>query len=151
MDTISIRLGEGKHRTLSEVDVCVQRGVVGDRWFAGDGPRHSQVTLMSAAVARLVAHGDMAHHRTGDNFYVELDLHRDNVPPGTRIKVGTTLLVVTEEPHMGCKRFASRFGKDALRWISTPDGRAANMRGIHCEVLESGSVQEGDPVIVVRD
>ena len=106
---------------------------------------------MSAAVARLVAHDDMPHYRSGDNFYVDLDLHEDNVPPGTRIQVGDALMRVTDEPHTGCKRFASRFGKDALRWLSTREGRAANMRGIHCEILEAGRVRVGDPVVVLRD
>ena len=51
----------------------------------------------------------------GDQLYVDLDLSHENLPVGTRLAIGTAELEVTAAPHTGCKKFASRFGLEALR------------------------------------
>ena len=46
---------------------------------------------------------------------LDLDLSLTNLPPGTRLVLGTAEIEVTAQPHTGCAKFASRFGADALR------------------------------------
>lgn len=147
---IGVRRGNGVHELATEAEVTVEGGLLGDRWAAGTDPqRHSQITLMNATVANLVAHVHRAGYESGDNFYVDLDLHEEHVSPGTKLRIGTALLRVTDEPHTGCRNFRARFGKDALRWFNLPENRPLHMRGIHAEVLESGRVEVGSVIEVV--
>jgi MOSC domain-containing protein YiiM len=53
---------------------------------------------------------------------------------------------VTAAPHRGCKKFAARFGLDALRWVNSSEGYALNLRGINARVVSSGTVRPGDVV-----
>ena len=82
----------------------------------------------------------------GDQLYVDLDLSRQNLPPGTRIEVGSAVLEVTTEPHRGCKKFGARFGLDAVRFVNSAVGAALNLRGVNTRVVRSGVVRPGDPV-----
>jgi MOSC domain-containing protein YiiM len=54
------------------------------------------------------------------------------------------VLEVTAPPHTGCKKFAARFGPEALKFISTPEGRSRQMRGLHAKVVQPGPVRVGD-------
>jgi len=149
---IGVRKGGGAHASVSTAQLTVEGGVEGDRWAKGDDPkRHSQVTLMSTHVASLIAHVGKAGYESGDNFYVDLDLHEDHLPAGTRLRIGEALLEVTPEPHTGCKKFRARFGLDALRWINAKDNRPHRLRGLHAEVIEGGEVKVGDEIVVLGE
>jgi MOSC domain-containing protein YiiM len=82
----------------------------------------------------------------GDQLYVDLDLSGENLPPGTRLALGTAVIEVTAEPHTGCKKFRARFGTETLELFNSPEGRALNLRGINTRVVESGVVRVGDVV-----
>jgi MOSC domain-containing protein YiiM len=101
---------------------------------------------MNARAATLVAgageHGGLA----GDQVYVDLDLSYDNIPPGTRLELGTAVIEVTAAPHRGCAKFAARFGKDALRFVNSIVGQELNLRGINAKVVVDGTVRVGDAV-----
>jgi MOSC domain-containing protein YiiM len=149
--TIVVRLGDAKHRRADEVEVTIDGGVVGDRWFVSpERQRHSQITLMNATVTELITHDERPGWSAGDNFHVTLDLSEENLPAGTRLRIGSALLSITEKPHRGCSKFSARFGVDALRWISGKERLPLRLRGVHCEVLESGRVAVGDSIEVIR-
>lgn len=129
-------------------------GLVGDCWSTRgssrtpDGAAHPemQVTLMGSRAAAAIAGepGDWAP--AGDQFFVDLDLSVANLPPGTRLEVGTALLEVTAVPHRGCGKFSQRFGVDALKFVNSAAGRELNLRGINLRVVRGGNVTTGDTV-----
>src|SRR4051812_40918763 len=96
----------GELRVLPDrVTLTCEQGVVGDRWMLADNRKlQAQVTMMRADVAHLMA-TDGNISRLGDNLFVELDLSAQNLPAGTRLRIGTVLLEVTPKPHTGCKKF----------------------------------------------
>ena len=97
-------------------------------------------------IAALVA-GEREHWPlAGDQLFVDLDLSDENLPPGTRLAVGSAVIEVTAEPHTGCDKYRARFGLEALRFISTPMGKSLNLRGINTRVVESGVVRPGDTI-----
>lgn len=146
---ICIRLGDERHDTPPRAEITPDAGVVGDRWAAGARPHpEAQVTLMNARVAELVAAQHAPLHTPGDNFLVDLDLSLEALPPGTRLRLGTALLQVSEMPHTGCKKFRARFGLGALTWVNDPAHPGRRLRGINCRVLEAGSVSVGDAIAV---
>jgi MOSC domain-containing protein YiiM len=146
---------EGEREVLEEGVLDVAEGLVGDDWRARgssstpDGAAHPdrQVTLMSSRVASLLAPERERWPLAGDQLYVDLDLRPENLPPGTRLRVGSAVLEVTAEPHTGCAKFTERFGHAAIRLVNSPAGRALRLRGMYAKVVESGTVRPGDRIV----
>jgi MOSC domain-containing protein YiiM len=105
-----------------------------------------QVTLMNSRAALLIAHDPSRRVLAGDQLYVDLDLSTANLPPGTRLMLGSAVLEVSDQPHTGCAKFAARFGKDALRFVNSRVGRELRLRGVNARVVVSGTVCAGDTI-----
>lgn len=101
---------------------------------------------MNARVIALVAQEKERWQLAGDQLFIDLDLSIDNVPPGTKLSLGSAVMEVTGQPHTGCKKFLARFGKDALQFISSPVGKHLQLRGINAKVVQPGTIRLGDVV-----
>jgi hypothetical protein len=141
-----------EREVLEEGLLDVEQGLVGDNWRER-GSRHMpdgaadpemQLNIMNARVASLVAVDPERRALAGDQLYVDLDLSSDNLPPGTRLSVGDAVIEVTEPPHTGCKKFAARFGVDAMVFVNSGLGKAKNFRGINAKVIRGGNIRVGD-------
>ena len=144
------RLPGGVHESLQSAEISLEHGLVGDRWRLSDDPeRLSQITLMNASVAACVAHAGAPPLAAGDNFLVDLDLSEAALPVGVQLRLGSTLLEVTAEPHLGCSKFRQRFGAGALRWVNHKDLRSERLRGVNLRVLRAGSVRVGDSIEIL--
>ena len=56
------------------------------------------------------------------------------------------MLEVSDLPHLGCGKFARRFGVDALKAVNSEVGRELRMRGLNARVVSGGEVRVGDAV-----
>ena len=92
----------------------------------------------------LVARDRKRWSLAGDQVYIDLDLSTQNLPPGTRLSLGSAVIEVTELPHTGCAKFVSRFGVDAMKFVNSPVGRELNLRGINARVFQSGVIRVGE-------
>lgn len=127
-------------------------GLEGDNWLTRgssstpDGSAHpdKQITLINARLAELVADGKDRMPLAGDQLFVDLDLSLGNLPPGTLLTVGQAVLRVSEAPHTGCAKFLERFGVEALRFVSSREGRQLRLRGMNARVVVPGVVRVGD-------
>jgi hypothetical protein len=127
-------------------------GLVGDNWLArgsrstadGSADPERQVTVMNARAAELVAGGRERMPLAGDQLYVDLDLSLDNLPAGSLLAVGQTVLRVSEAPHLGCAKFVERFGTEAMRFVNSRLGRQLRLRGMNARVVVPGIVRPGD-------
>jgi MOSC domain-containing protein YiiM len=104
---------------------------------------------MEVGVAGLIANGQ-PWTLFGDQLFLDLDLSSENLPVGSAIAVGQAVLEVTPKPHKGCAKYQARFGPDALRFISRPDLRPRNLRGVYLRVVTEGWTRVGDAVKVER-
>lgn len=137
----------GERETLAEATLDLDGGLVGDRWRVGRTPEpDAQLTLTNARVIELLAGSRERWSLAGDQLYVDLDLSTANVPPGTQLSIGSAEIEVTALPHTGCKKFAARYGVEAARFISTPEGKARCLRGINARVVQPGTVRPGDAI-----
>lgn len=144
----------GEREVLDEGRLDVKFGLLGDSWIergssrTPDGTAHPdmQLNVMNARVVAFVAGEPERRALAGDQLYLDLDLSQDNLPPGTRLSLGTAVIEVTPQPHTGCAKFKDRFGLDALRFVSTPAARELRLRGLNARVVVPGIVRPGDKV-----
>jgi hypothetical protein len=152
LELIVRRPSVGERESLAEGELDVAQGLVGDTWStrgsrrSKDGLAHPemQINIMNARVIALVAQARERWHLAGDQLFVDLDLSVENLPPGTRLAVGSAVLEVTPEPHTGCEKFVSRFGVDAMKFVNSPLGRQLNLRGINAKVVQPGVIRVRD-------
>ena len=137
---------EVDHReTPAEGHLDTEQGLVGDNWSTrGQADPDMQLNIMNARVTGLVAQTRDRWSLAGDQLYLDMDLSDDNLPPGTQIALGDAIIEVTEPPHTGCKKFAARFGVDAMVFVNSGRGRKLNFRGINAKVVQSGDIKVGD-------
>jgi MOSC domain-containing protein YiiM len=154
VELIVRRPGVNEREVLDEARLDEASGLDGDTWLARgssstpDGAANplTQLTLMNARAAALLAGPTERWPLAGDQLFVDLDLSTENLPPGTRLAVGEAVIEVTEKPHTGCAKFAARFGKDAVRFVNSTEGRALNLRGINARVVTGGAIRRGDSI-----
>lgn len=108
-----------------------------------------QLTVMNARAAALVAGSKERWSLAGDQLYVDLDLSEERLPARSTLAIGETVIEITAKPHTGCAKFAERFGKEALRFVNTGEGRELNLRGRNAKVVVPGPIRRGDSVRVV--
>lgn len=152
VELIVRRPAEGEREVLEEGELDLDEGLVGDRWrphARKDGEAadtSTQLTLMNARVIALLSPDRERWGLAGDQLYVDLDLRPENLPPGTRLALGSAVIEVTEMPHTGCAKFTARFGSDAIRFVNSPRGRALRLRGMNARVVQPGRVRRGDTI-----
>jgi hypothetical protein len=139
---------------LAEGELDLTVGLVGDNWkprgsrttVDGAADPLTQITVMNARAVALVAHDADRWPLAGDQLFIDLDLSGANLPPGTRLMIGSAVVEVTAQPHTGCKKFVARFGSDAMKFVNSPVGRRHNLRGINAKVVQAGVIRVGDVV-----
>lgn len=154
VELIVRRPAVGKREEISEGELDLELGLVGDNWLArgyqktGDGSAHPdmQINLMNARVISLIAWSRSRWSLAGDQFYVDMDLSKENLPPGARLKIGSALIEITAEPHLGCNKFMERFGRDAALFVNSQRGKQLNLRGVNAKVIGAGKVATGDVI-----
>ena len=147
-----LRTGPGRRETPERVEVAPGEGARGDAW-----PTHehsepgNEIALVNVHVIRSLTDGD--EDRTplsGDNFHVDLDLSEENLPIGTRLHVGSAVLVVSPTPHRPCAKFVRRFGSTAAKKVARANRRGRRGRGVLCTVEKAGVIAIGDEIRVQR-
>ena len=146
------RRGVGERDVLDEAELDLIEGLIGDSWRRrgssntadGSADPNAQVAVMNARAIALVAGSRARWSLAGDQLFVDLDLNTDNVPPGTRLAIGGAVIEVTDQPHTGCGSFMRRFGRDATKFVNSPQGRKLQLRGINTRVIQAGQIRVGD-------
>jgi hypothetical protein len=143
-----------EREVLEVADLSIGEGVVGDTWNVrgskrtADGSAHPDMALnvMNARAAALIAGPRERWPLAGDQLYVDLDLSAANLAPWTKLAIGTAIIEITDQPHLGCAKFTQRFGLDAHRFVNSEVGRALNLRGVNARVAQPGTVRPGDVI-----
>jgi MOSC domain-containing protein len=146
---------DSEQRCLLEHGVLAPAtGLQGDRWQATCGlklPDGSpdpavQITLMNSRCIQLLTENRELWPLAGDNFFVDLDLSIENLPVGSRLRLGSCVLQISQPPHTGCAKFKRRFGLAALEFVNSPEGKAQRLRGVNASVAQPGEVKVGDRI-----
>jgi hypothetical protein len=141
-----------RRETPETARLDTEQGLLGDNWLAR-GSRHMpegvadpemQLNIMNTRVVQLVAGTEDRWVLAGDQLFVDMDLSAENLPPGTQLAMGDAIIEITEPPHTGCKKFAARFGTDAMLFVNSGRGKTLSFRGICAKVIKSGDIKVGD-------
>ena len=95
-----------------------------------------QLNVMNARMVALLAGTKSRWPLAGDQLFVDLDLSADNMPPGTRLAIGTAVIELTDQPHTGCGKFVERFGVDAMKLVNSELGRRLQLRGVNAKMVD---------------
>jgi len=152
LDLIVRRPEVDAREELDTARLDLAQGLVGDNWLRrgnshtedGSADPEMQLNIMNSRVVALVADGPERRSLAGDQLYLDLDLSYENLPPGTRLAIGGAVIEVTSRPHTGCKKFAARFGVDAMVFVNSGLGKKLNFRGINAKVVQPGEIRVGD-------
>jgi len=154
LNLIVRRPGVEEREVLNEGMLDPVYGLKGDNWLTrgsratADGSAHPemQLNIMNSRVIALVAQEPERWALAGDQLYIDMDLSPENLPPGTRLSIGSAVLEVTSPPHTGCRKFVARFGKDAMLFVNSGVGKQLNLRGINAKVVTAGTIRTNDRV-----
>src|SRR5712691_8780172 len=135
-------------------ELSLELGLVGDSWITRgssrtpDGSPHPdmQLNIMNSRATALVAEHKDRWQLAGDQLYLDLDLSEENLPAGSRFAIGAAVIEVSPQPHLGCRKFVSRFGLEAMQFVNSPLGRQLRLRGINARVVSAGVIRVGDVV-----
>jgi MOSC domain-containing protein YiiM len=148
------RPGEDERDTIAQGELSLTEGLVGDSWktrgskHTPDGSAHlyAQITVMNVRCIALLAQSEDRWALAGDQLFVDFDLSEENIPPGTRLAIGSAILEVSAEPHSGCKKFSARFGIEAMKFVNSPEGKRLHLRGINARIIQAGTIRVGDSI-----
>ncbi len=154
LELIVRRPQTGEREVLKEGELDVAEGLVGDNWksrgnsLTPDRSAHPdmQLNIMNSRVIALVAQDKDRWQLAGDQLFFDLDLSPGNLPPWTRLALGSAVIEITDQPHTGCKKFVSRYGLDAMKFVNSSAGKELHLRGVNAKVVQSGVIRVGDAV-----
>ncbi len=155
LELIVRRPNDDERESLSEATLDLKAGLLGDNWKTRGSSRMAdrsahpdmQLTIMNSRVISLLAQNRERWQWAGDQLYVDLDLSTDNLPPGTQLAIGSAVVEVTAQPHTGCKKFAARYGQDAVEFVNSDEGKKLHLRGVNARIIQSGVIHVGDRLI----
>ncbi|MEZ4887129.1 MAG: hypothetical protein R3E32_20530 [Chitinophagales bacterium] len=154
LEMIVARPDVDKRKVLEEATLDIENALVGDNWHVRpssrtvDGSPHpdKQLNIMNVRAIALMADDKDRWQWAGDQLLIDIDLSDKNLPAGTQLSIGDAIIEVTALPHNGCKKFAERFGVDAVKFVNSPVGKQLHLRGINAKVIQGGMIRKGDLV-----
>ena len=154
LELIVRRPKENKREVLEQGELDLEAGLVGDNWKTrgssrtndGFGHPEMQLNIMNSRATALVAQDKSRWQLAGDQLYIDMDISDKNLPPGTRLALGGAIIEITAIPHTGCKKFVSRFGLEAMKFVNSEEGKKLRLRGLNAKVIRPGTISTGDTV-----
>ena len=152
LEMIVCRPQVNEREVLEAGELRLDEGLMGDSWkFRGssrtpDGSPHPdmQLNIMNSRVTALVAQHKNRWQLAGDQLYLDFDLSAENLPAGSLFALGSAVIQVSPQPHLGCHKFVSRFGLEAMKFVNSPLGKQLRLRGINAKVVQAGVIRVGD-------
>lgn len=155
MTLLSNRPREGVHTPVQSLELCPDRGILGDRWSEtawlklpdGSPDPRVQVSVTNIGIMEFLTGSVERVRDCGDNLFVDLDLSMTNLPDGARLQAGEAIIEVSDVYNDACGKFAQRFGPVAFQWIRLPDNRPLRLRGLFARIIQGGIINAGDPIV----
>ncbi len=154
LEMIVIRPAKNTRQVINSCQLTVGNGAEGDRWTEGswkslaNGSPHPnvQIAIMNSRALSAIAGPKERWPLAGDNLIIDMDLGTRNLPPGQRLGIGEAELEVTNVLHNGCAKFMNRYGKDAVLFVNSKQGKTTHLRGVYARIVKDSQVNLGDTI-----
>jgi hypothetical protein len=155
LTSIFVRPAPNERCTLESAILTPEGGIDGDRWVNdsfsrledGSPDPRSQVSIMNDRFLRQIASDTNDMCLAGDNLIVELDLSEANLPAGSQVSIGPSVIIeITDLKHTGCSKFARRYGVDAKTFANNKRGTTLHLRGRYARIVRGGTIRIGDEI-----
>jgi len=154
LEMIVIRPAENERKILESGELSIEKGLVGDNWATrgskrtkdGSANPDQQLNIMNSRSIALIAGSKDNWKLAGDQLFIDLNLSDKNLPPGSRLGIGNSIIEITDIPHNGCKKFATRFGVEAVKFANSKTYKEYHLRGVNAKIVRPGSIRVGDIV-----
>jgi MOSC domain-containing protein YiiM len=152
---IVVRPASNERQSLATATLTPEGGIEGDRWVRdsffklpdGRPDPNNQLSLMNARILRQIATEEEAMCLAGDNLIVDLMLSEENLPAGSRLAIGKTVVIeISDLKHTGCAKFQSRYGPEARAFVNNERGKELHLRGRYARIVTGGTIAVGDAV-----
>ncbi|WP_127112109.1 hypothetical protein [Shimia sediminis] len=149
---LCLRPERNQRQFVDEITLTRDRGIPGERWESqpwlldDDGKPHPgiQVSILQKRVLDLVWRDRENTVHPGDTFIADMDMSEANLPVGQLLRVGSTVLRVSDVFNEGCVKWKARYGRDAKDWITAPGHPELRLRGVLCSIEKDGVIRTGD-------
>lgn len=154
VNALCVRPGPEKREERTSIEFDPVRGAIGDRWerktwlYLPDGkpdPR-VQLAVCNSCVLAMIQEATGVHHHPGDTVFTDLDLSEQNLATGSRLRIGSAVVEISDVENDACAKFAVHYGAAVLHWIRLPENRPLRLRGLFARVITGGLVRVDDPV-----
>lgn len=154
VDLLCCRPSRNQRDFPAELSFSAKDGVEGDYglsspWLTladGAADPRIHVSILPLRVLDLVWRDRETTTFSGDTIIADFNTSLENLPVGTKLRVGDAVIQVTDIWNRGCAKWKVRFGRDAYDWTSAPEHEALRLRGIYCQIVQDGVVHVGDSI-----
>jgi hypothetical protein len=149
---LCFRPGFNKRSFPESLHLTRKDGIPGERFTSapwlklpdGRGDPRIQVSILPQRVMDLVWRDRTGTPHPGDTIIADLDTSEANLPVGSLLSIGSTVLRVSDVFNDGCVKWKVRYGQAAKDWITAPGHPALRLRGILCSIERDGEIRRGD-------
>lgn len=155
--SLCLRPGYGQRAFPNRITMTRAEGIPGERWLTapwlklpdGSPDPAIQVSILPVRVMDLVWRDREATPHPGDPIEADLDCALANLPAGSLIQAGSSILRVSGHFNEACAKWKVRYGADARAFIDAPGHPDLRLRGILCAVEQDGAVTLSDRLQVL--
>ena len=146
---LCIRPISGEREFLNEIELCPERGVLGDRWINhswlyledGSSDPRVQISILPYRTWKLFceplqSQGKAIH--PGDTIIADLDCSEANLPVGQQLQAGSALIEVSDIFNTACQKWRDRYGSQSIQLINQRENRCLRLRGLFCKIVQAG-------------
>ena len=154
IETLCFRTGYSERSFPQSIKVSAKRGIEGERWLQdawlrcvnGSPDPRIQICILPQRISELCWRDRDNTIHPGDTMIADLDMTEANMPAGTRLKIGSAVIEVSNVFNTACAKWRARYGGDSMAWINYRSYRALRLRGVLCRVVEDGEISAADHI-----
>lgn len=157
IETLCFRPGYGERVFPDRIQVSAARGIEGERWSKapwlkladGSGDPRIQVSILPSRIMNLCWRDRENTPHPGDTIVADIDVTEANMPVGTRLRIGESVIEVSDKFNTACIKWKERYGGESLYWLNHRPYRPLRLRGILCRVVVDGEIRATDRIVKV--
>lgn len=152
VEMLCLRPDFGQRNFVDEITMTAAGGIPGERWSTtpwvklddGSPDPRIQVSILGKRVLDLVWRDRENAPHPGDTMIADLDFSEENLPEGQLLSVGSVVLRVSTLFNDACVKWKVRYGAPAKQFITEPEHVKYRLRGVLCEIVQDGTIRNGD-------